>query len=97
MRTLLWCSFLTITTGVLLLVSHGIFALTPPMIVALAIFYAIHPLGAVWMAYQCIRHEARPFPIILLVLVPYAFVWYYFERVRGGKQLLRSTNRDLRA
>ena len=41
------------------------------------------------MAYQCVRYEKKPFPLLLLVLIPYSFLWYYFERVRKRKQALR--------
>jgi hypothetical protein len=37
-------------------------------------------LGGVWMFYQAARYEIRPFWFIVLCLVPYSFVWYYFER-----------------
>ena len=45
---------------------------------------AIGPVATVWMSYQAIRYEKRPWIYVLLAFfVPYAFVWYYFSRVRG--------------
>lgn len=42
-------------------------------------------VGVFWMMYFSIRHEKQPFPMVLLAFVPYAFLWYYFERVRPGR------------
>jgi len=45
-----------------------------------------HPFGVLWMIYQTIRYEAKPLPYVFLALfVPFAWVWYYFERVRLRK------------
>jgi hypothetical protein len=56
--------------------------------------FAIPPFGAFWMMYQVIRYEKQPFPLVLLaVFIPFAFLWYYFERTRprrlaaGDRQL----------
>ncbi len=54
--------------------------------VLVAVFgFAVPPIGAFWMMYMAIRHENSPFPLILLACVPYASVWYYFDRVRTNK------------
>jgi hypothetical protein len=37
------------------------------------------------MLYRAIRYEKRPLPYVFLAFVPYAFLGYYFERVRGKK------------
>jgi hypothetical protein len=37
-------------------------------------------LGALWLFYQAARYEIRPFWFVVLCLVPYSFIWYYFER-----------------
>lgn len=47
--------------------------------------FVLPPIGAFWMIYTAIRHENTPFPLVLLACLPYAFLWYYFERVRTGK------------
>jgi len=45
-------------------------------------------VGGVWMFYRCIRYEEQPWPMILLAFAPFAFIWYWGERVkkerRGG-------------
>ena len=46
------------------------------------LFFLVQPLGALWMLYRSVRFEGRPLLFILLAFVPYAFLWYYFERVR---------------
>lgn len=57
---------------------------TLEMVVFVAFFVA-SGLGGMWAAYMVVRHEAQIFPVILVVLLPYGFVWYYFERVRGNR------------
>jgi hypothetical protein len=88
MRRTAWLLFLLLTTGTALLVAQGFWQPPPACIIGLGVFYALHPLGALWMIFHCVRHERRPFPLILLALVPYSFVWYYFERVKKGRQTL---------
>ena len=51
--------------------------------------FVVAPIGTFWMFYVAIRHERHPWPLILLGFVPYAFLWYYFERVRPGKHIER--------
>src|SRR6266511_5867781 len=62
---------------------------SPAMFASLA-FFAIPPLGSLWMLYLCIRYEKHPFPMMLLAFLPFTFIWYYFERVRPGKTGARS-------
>ena len=90
-KNVLWVLLFTATVGIAPLAYQEYWRPTPPLIIGFAIFYAVHPIGAAWMIYQSIRYESRPLPIILFCLVPYSFVWYYFERVRSGKQSLRQT------
>jgi hypothetical protein len=57
------------------------------LIIVAAPIWVLQPFGSLWMLYQAVRHEAKPFFYVLLTLfVPFAFVWYYVERVRPGKQ-----------
>lgn len=49
----------------------------------------VSQFGNFWMAYQAIRYEERPLPYILLFLVPFSFIYYYFERVKCKKQARR--------
>ena len=51
------------------------------------IILSAHTPGAFWMLYHCIRYEQHPFPYILLAFVPYAFLWYYFERVKEQRDI----------
>jgi hypothetical protein len=37
-------------------------------------------IGALWMLYQSVRYEIRPLRYCLLAIVPFSFVWYYYER-----------------
>lgn len=44
-------------------------------------FCFIAPIGGWWAVYQCVRYEERPAKYILLVMIiPLGFIWYYFER-----------------
>lgn len=45
---------------------------------------------ALWMLYQAIRYEIRPWRFILLSFLPFSFIWYYYERYsrRQGRQRL---------
>ncbi len=86
MRGLFWALFLVLTTGTALLAAVDFWPLNPSALVTLGIIYALHPLGALWMTYQCVRYEREPLRLVLLALIPYSFVWYYFERVKKGKQ-----------
>jgi drug/metabolite transporter (DMT)-like permease len=64
-----------------------------PMLVVLVVaIYAVGPIGAFWMMYMSIRHERNPVPMILMAFVPYAFLWYYFERVRTRRHMTEGRN-----
>jgi len=39
------------------------------------------------MFYMALRYEKNPWLMILLAFIPYAFLWYYFERVRPERQV----------
>ena len=57
-----------------------------PLLVFLLVgVYGAAPVGTFWMLYAAIRHEKHPMPMMLLAFVPYASLWYYFERVRPVK------------
>jgi hypothetical protein len=45
--------------------------------------FMLHPPGAFWMVYRAVRYEERPLPTVALACLPYSYIWYYFERVRG--------------
>lgn len=53
----------------------------------IALFFLVPSLGGWWMLYAALRYEKKPFPYGLLALIPFAFLWYYFERY---KKLSRS-------
>ncbi len=65
----------------------GNFMPTTPLHWALVfLVFVIPPIGAWWLVYMSIRYEHHTFPIILLALLPYGFVWYYFERERPRRK-----------
>ncbi len=46
-------------------------------------FFICSPIGAFWMLYDCAVRERPPVVYYLIaLLLPYSFVWYYFNRVR---------------
>ena len=55
----------------------------PLPLLVLALVFGVSPLGTFWMLYTVIRHEKRIMPYALLAFIPYFFLGYYFERVRG--------------
>jgi hypothetical protein len=56
---------------------------SPINLLWLGLVFGVPPLGAFWMWYMAIRYEKRPLQYLLLALIPYFFLGYYFERVRG--------------
>ena len=57
----------------------------PLSFLLLALVFGVSPIGSFWMLYMVIRHEKHPLPYVLLAFVPYVFVGYYLERVRGTR------------
>ena len=57
----------------------------PFLVFLVVVVFAVPPVGAFWMLYVAIRYEMHPLPMVFMAFVPYAFLWYYFERVRPGK------------
>lgn len=55
----------------------------------LVILFVAPNIGTIWMLYMAIRFERHSLPFALLAFVPYAFLWYYFQRVRPKKHLTR--------
>ena len=50
----------------------------------------VSEIASLWMVYQAIRYEIRPFRFVLLAFLPLSFVWYYYERYlrRSGPRRL---------
>lgn len=47
------------------------------------VYFGAAGVGQWWMIFMVLRREKRIWPIILAAfLLPFAFIWYYFERVR---------------
>lgn len=86
MRKLLWVVFLIACFAGATWAVMGPYVIENQFLAVLVvIFFLLHPAGAFWMLYTSVRYEKNPFPYVVLALFPYAFVWYYFERVRAGK------------
>jgi hypothetical protein len=56
---------------------------SPINLLWIGLVFGIPPLGTFWMWYMAIRYERRPLLFMLLAFIPYFFLGYYFERVRG--------------
>jgi uncharacterized membrane protein YqjE len=92
MKTFLWFLFIALLSGFAIWVVVGPwFPKNPVIILALAAFFTIPNIGAIWMLYVSIRSEQHPLPFVALALIPYSFLWYYFERVRHGKHKSRTS------
>ena len=75
--------FLTSTTIFAGWVVLGSWLPTGPVATTLVgLFFLCGPLGALWMLLDCFRHKKTPSLYFLFAFVPYAFVIYYFGRVR---------------
>jgi drug/metabolite transporter (DMT)-like permease len=59
------------------------------VIFLIVVFFGASGLGGFWMLYMAVRYESHPWPFVALALLPYTFLWYYFERVRAGKHRTR--------
>ncbi len=92
MRHLLWIFFLAGCTFLAFWIVVGPWFPKNPLVVFLIFLFFIVPnVGTVWMLYLSIRHENHPLPFVLGAFIPYAFLWYYFERVRRGKHKTRES------
>src|SRR5437773_557837 len=64
-----------------LVLRAGRLSVLPTTLAELTIGAAI--LGGYWMIYDSVRYERRSWPYaVCSLIIPYSFVWYYFERVR---------------
>lgn len=50
---------------------------------------SVTQLGTLWMLYQSVRYEERPFRYCILALVPFMFAWYYLERYKRREGMSR--------
>lgn len=83
MKLFLWVFFGLAITGLLFWMLADPRIPGKPLFMALyAVVCMVMTVGVFWMMYFSIRHEKRPWRMILLAVVPYAFLWYYFERVK---------------
>ena len=93
MRTFLWVVFLVSLSGFALWILFRVGVVTsPPLLFLLFTFFAAPSIGGMWMIYLSIRYEEHPLTFVLLAFVPYAFVWYYFDRARLGKHMTRQSS-----
>lgn len=62
------------------------FAVNSWLAALVALFgFVVPPIGSFWMIYKAIRGENKPLSFVLMACLPYAFLWYYFDRVKTGK------------
>lgn len=54
-----------------------------------AIVTFLSNFGTFWMIYQALRYEVRPLWFIILSLVPLSFIWYYHERYKRRRKVMR--------
>ena len=86
-KMLLWATLGMAVTGVAFWIVSGTATVPPhPLpLVILALIFVVSPLGSFWMLYMAIRYESRPLLYVFLAFLPYFFVGYYLDRVRGKK------------
>lgn len=57
-------------------------------------YFAFAGIGQWWMIFMVLRHEPKMLPLLLAAfLLPFSFIWYYFERVRPGHSTRRMAPR----
>jgi len=61
----------------------------PLVLFMLVVLFVVPNIGTIWMLYVSIRFEKHPLAFAFLAFIPYAFMWYYFQRVRPRKHLTR--------
>jgi hypothetical protein len=87
MRHILWITILFMVSicAVWLVLSSWVPKNTVELSLVM-IFFIGAPVGNFWMLYRTIRYEKKPWPFVIIALVvPLAFLWYYVERVRPQK------------
>jgi hypothetical protein len=90
MRIVLW-----IALGFLIIALASWLAVGPAvsnrlLLILVIPVFVIPPFGAFWMMYSAARYEEHPLPMILMAFVPYAFLWYYFDRLRPEEKPWRT-------
>jgi hypothetical protein len=85
MKLLLWILLGFVVAGLAFwaIVTEG--PQNPILVSLVVVVFTASPIGAFWMLYVAIRYETHPLSMVLIAFIPYAFLWYYFERVRTGK------------
>jgi hypothetical protein len=88
MKLLLWVVFGLAVAGLALwMVTTPGVPRNPILILLFVATFAVSPIGTFWMLYVVVRNEKHPLPMILLAFVPYASLWYYFERVHNRRTI----------
>ena len=63
------------------------FGNAPILFPLIIIAFTASGLGGCWMLLKIVRREKHIFPIILVpLLIPNSFLWYYFERTTPGRR-----------
>jgi hypothetical protein len=95
MRTLLWIFLIGGLTLLAFWVVVGPwFPQNSVVIGAIAASFGLSASGGFWMLYMAVRYERHPLRFVALSLLPFAFIWYYVERVRPGKHRTRADGPD---
>lgn len=84
MRTFLWLILgLAVTGAAYWVVTSDATPPQPLLIAIVALIFVVPPFGSFWMLYMVIRYEKHQMPYLLLAFIPYFFLGYYFDRIRG--------------
>ena len=83
MKTALWALIPVVGTGLALYIVLSSWYPSNSVETFIAVcFFAAPGIGGLWMAYHVVRHSKHIFPLIFIAMLPYTFIWYYFERIR---------------
>ena len=64
----------------------------PVLFPSILLAFTASGLGGVWMLFRIVRHEKHVLPVILVpLLIPNSFLWYYFERIVPNRREQHAT------
>jgi ABC-type thiamin/hydroxymethylpyrimidine transport system permease subunit len=49
------------------------------------VYYELSALGGIWMFYTVNKYEKDPEFAKIVTILPYTFIWYYFEKYKKHK------------
>lgn len=80
LRRILLVAVIVLIDAFLLWVFYGAGPLHGAFLALAALPFFLGPIGGLWMVYDCIRYDNKPWPHVILAVIPFFFLWHLFER-----------------